>query len=66
MSEPLPILPEPPPSSRATVRDRQARLLGALARLGEAVEMQTPEDAEVVYEAFNAPFLASRGRRLER
>jgi hypothetical protein len=66
MSEPLPIPPESPASSRPSVRDRQARLLDALARLGDAVEMQTPEDAEAVYEALNAPFQASRGRRLER
>jgi hypothetical protein len=66
MSESPPIPPESPASSRASVGDRQTRLLDALARLREAVEMQTPEDEDVVYEALNAPFQASRGRRLER
>jgi prevent-host-death family protein len=53
-------------SSRPSARARQAQLLDALARLQEAVEMQTPEDADLVYEALNAPYQASRGRRLER
>jgi hypothetical protein len=66
MSGPLPIPPEPSPSSRASVRDRQARLLDALDGLREAVEVQTSEEAEVVYQAFDAPFQASRGRQLER
>jgi hypothetical protein len=66
MSEPLPISPQSPARSRASVRDRQAQMLDALARLRDAVEMQTPEDAEMVFEAFDAPFQASRGRRLER
>ena len=57
---------EPSSSSKPSARARQAQLLDALARLQEAVEMQTPEDADLVYEALNAPYEASRGRRLER
>jgi hypothetical protein len=53
-------------SLKPSARARQAQLLDALARLQEAVEMQTPEDADLVYEALNAPYQASRGRRLER
>jgi prevent-host-death family protein len=52
--------------SKPSARARQAQLLDALARLQEAVEMQTPEDADLVYEALNTPYQASRGRRLER
>jgi prevent-host-death family protein len=60
------VLSKPSAGSKPPARARQAQLLDALARLQEAVEMQTPEDADLVYEALNAPYQASRGRRLER
>lgn len=46
--------------------DRQAQLVEALNRLREVVALQTPEDAEAVYQALNTPYQASRGRTLER
>lgn len=56
----------PPEGLKPSARARQAQLLDALACLQEAVEMQTPEVADAVYEALNTPYESSRGRRLER
>lgn len=50
----------------SSASDRRARLLDALTRLRDVVEQQTPEDADLVYEALNGPYQASRGRPLER
>ncbi|MEP7114151.1 MAG: type II toxin-antitoxin system prevent-host-death family antitoxin [Ilumatobacteraceae bacterium] len=55
-----------PTSSKPSARHRQAQLLDALARLQEAVEAQTPQDADIIYEALNGAYQTSRGRRLER
>jgi prevent-host-death family protein len=52
--------------AKPSARKRQAQLLDALARLQDAVEAQTPRDADVVYEALNSVYKKSRGRRLER
>ncbi len=57
---------EPSVNWKPSACARQAQLLDALVRLQEAVEMQTPQDADLVYDALNAPYQASRGRRLER
>ena len=55
-----------PADSKPSARRRQAQLLDALARLQEAVEAQTPQDADLIYEALNGAYETSRGRRLER
>jgi prevent-host-death family protein len=55
-----------PTDSKPSARHRQAQLLDALARLQEAVEAQTPQDADLIYEALNGAYETSRGRRLER
>jgi prevent-host-death family protein len=55
-----------PTESKPSARHRQAQLLDALARLQEAVEAQTPQDADLIYEALNGAYETSRGRRLER
>ena len=52
--------------SKPSARHRQAQLLDALAQLQEAVEAQTPQDADLIYEALNGAYETSRGRRLER
>jgi prevent-host-death family protein len=58
--------PVDPAASTIRPGDRQAQLVDALNRLREVVAMQTPEDAEAVYQALNTPYQASRGRPLER
>ena len=55
-----------PTDSKPSARHRQAQLLDALARLQEAVEAQTPQDADLIYEALNGAYETSRERRLER
>ena len=55
-----------PTDSKPSARHRQAQLLDALARLQEAVEAQTPQEADLIYEALNGAYETSRGRRLER
>jgi hypothetical protein len=55
-----------PTDSKPSARHRQTQLLDALARLQEAVEAQTPQDADLIYETLNGAFETSRGRRLER
>ena len=55
-----------PTDSKPSARHRQAQLLDAVTRLQEAVEAQTPHDADLIYEALNSAFESSRGRRLER
>jgi prevent-host-death family protein len=64
----LEALPESgvPTDSKPSARYRQAQLLDALARLQEAVEAQTPQDADLIYDALNGAYVTSRGRRLER
>ena len=59
--------PSPPEQASSTIEpgDRQAQLVEALNRLREVVAMQTPQDAEAVYQALNMPYQASRGRPLE-
>jgi antitoxin (DNA-binding transcriptional repressor) of toxin-antitoxin stability system len=55
---------KPTPSNAPS--DRQAQLVEALNRLREAVALQSPDDAEAIYQALNGPYQASRGRALER
>jgi prevent-host-death family protein len=55
-------LPEPPQSAQ----ERHARLIEALDRLREVVELQTPEESDATFEAFNRAYRSSRGRDLER
>ncbi len=54
-----------PTDSKPSARHRQAQLLEALTRLQDAVEAQTPQDADLIYEALNGAYETSRGRRLE-
>ena len=55
-----------PTDSKPSARHRQAQLLDALARLQEAVEAQTSQEADLIYEALNGAYQPSRQRRLER
>jgi prevent-host-death family protein len=54
------------PTSLLTPRERHARLVDALDRLRDVVEMQTPEESEATFETFNSAYRESRGRDIER